>query len=190
MILILDNYDSFVFNLTRYCEELGRLAIVYRNDALSVADIARLEPDAILISPGPGRPEDAGISVELIRHLSGRIPILGICLGHQAIGHAFGGEIRRAKEPMHGRSSIIQHDGAGIFAGLPAPLAVGRYHSLVIAPETIPQELTVTARSETGEIMALAHKTHPTVGLQFHPESILTDAGHTLLENFLDQANV
>jgi anthranilate/para-aminobenzoate synthase component II len=160
MILILDNYDSFVFNLARYCEELGERVTVYRNDALEVADIARLDPDIILLSPGPGRPEDAGIMIDVIRHFSGHIPILGICLGHQAIGHAFGADVVLARHPMHGRSSHISHGG-------------------------IPTALRVTALSEEKEIMAIEHATHPTVGLQFHPESILTDRGHDLISNFL-----
>ena len=189
MILILDNYDSFVFNLARYCEELGEAVTVYRNDALDIADIARLDPDAILLSPGPGRPEDAGIMIDLIRHFSGRIPILGICLGHQAIGHAFGAEVIRAKQPMHGRASQISHEETGIFRTISSPLRVARYHSLVVSPQAVPSELIVTAWSEEGEIMALKHATHPTIGLQFHPESILTDYGHTLLNNFLDDAH-
>ena len=186
MILILDNYDSFVFNLARYCEELGEHVAVYRNDALSLDDVARLGPDAILLSPGPGRPEDAGIMIDMIKSFSGRIPILGICLGHQAIGAAFGATITHAKEPMHGRASAIDHNGAGLFADLPNPLTVGRYHSLVVMPETLPNCLTVTARSEQGEIMALAHETHLTYGVQFHPESILTDHGQDLLKQFLE----
>nr|WP_321444312.1 aminodeoxychorismate/anthranilate synthase component II [uncultured Cohaesibacter sp.] len=187
MILILDNYDSFVFNLARYCEELGQQVAVYRNDALSLNDVARLDPDAILLSPGPGRPEDAGIMIDLIKTFSGRIPILGICLGHQAIGAAFGGIVTHATEPMHGRASALSHDGTGLFAGLPNPLTVGRYHSLVVAPDPLPDVLTVTARSQTGEIMGLRHKSHPTHGLQFHPESILTDHGHNLLKHFLER---
>lgn len=188
MILILDNYDSFVFNLARYCEELGEKTTVYRNDALSVDDIARLDPDAILLSPGPGRPEDGGIMIDLLHALSGRLPILGICLGHQAIGAAFGGKIVHAVEPMHGRASPIQHENSDIFSNLPNPLTVGRYHSLVVDPDTLPACLSVTARSEAGEIMGLAHKQHPTYGVQFHPESILTDHGHTMIKRFLDIA--
>ena len=186
MILILDNYDSFVFNLARYCEELGEHVAVYRNDTLSLNDIARLAPAAILLSPGPGRPEDGGIMIDLIKSFSGRIPILGICLGHQAIGAAFGATITHAKEPMHGRSSAVDHDGLGLFAGLPNPMTVGRYHSLVVEPQTVPQCLKVTAQSKQGEIMALAHETHPTYGVQFHPESILTDNGYDVLKKFLE----
>ncbi|WP_321340444.1 aminodeoxychorismate/anthranilate synthase component II [uncultured Cohaesibacter sp.] len=189
MILILDNYDSFVFNLARYCEELGEPVTVYRNDALDIDDIARLDPDAILLSPGPGRPEDAGIMIELIRHFSGRIPILGICLGYQAIGYAFGAEITLAHKPMHGRASQIRHDETGIFRTIPSPLKVARYHSLVVSPHPVPSDLIVTAWSEDGEVMALKHARHPTIGLQFHPESILTDSGHALLKNFLDDAH-
>nr|WP_319485320.1 aminodeoxychorismate/anthranilate synthase component II [uncultured Cohaesibacter sp.] len=188
MILILDNYDSFVFNLARYCEELGEQITVYRNDALEVADIARLDPDIILLSPGPGRPEDAGIMIDLIRHFSGHIPILGICLGHQAIGHAFGADVVLAHHPMHGRSSHISHGGTGIFEAIETPLQVGRYHSLVLDPATLPAALRVTALSEENEIMAIEHVTHPTIGLQFHPESILTDRGHDLISNFLHLA--
>ena len=190
MILILDNYDSFVFNLARYCEELGEKAAVYRNDALNVDDVARLDPDAILLSPGPGRPENAGILVELVKVLSGRIPILGICLGHQAIGAAFGGTVTHGFESMHGRSSSITHEGANLFEGLPNPLTVGRYHSLVVAPDDLPDALHVTAWSEGGEIMAFAHKHHPTFGVQFHPESILTDQGHALLQRFLELSRI
>ncbi|SNY93860.1 anthranilate synthase component 2 [Cohaesibacter sp. ES.047] len=185
MILILDNYDSFVYNLARYCEELGEAVTVYRNDALGFDDIARLEPDAILLSPGPGRPEDAGIMIDLIKTFSSRLPILGICLGHQAIGHAFGAKVVRAKEPMHGRASMLVETSGPLFAGLTNAGKVGRYHSLIISDEDRPASLEVTARSERGEIMALKHATHPTYGLQFHPESILTDHGYAMLQNFL-----
>ena len=185
MILILDNYDSFVFNLARYCEELGESVTVYRNDALEIDDIARLDPDAILLSPGPGRPEDAGIMIDLIRHFSGRIPILGICLGHQGIGQAFGADVILAQQPMHGRASQITHHETGIFQSIPSPLKVARYHSLVLSPLSVPHCLRVTAHSEDGEIMAVEHISHPTIGLQFHPESILTEKGHQLLGNFL-----
>ncbi|PLW77371.1 anthranilate synthase component II [Cohaesibacter celericrescens] len=186
MILILDNYDSFVFNLSRYCEELGETIAVYRNDALSIDDIARLNPDAILLSPGPGRPEDAGIMIELIKAFSGTIPILGICLGHQAIGSAFGARVTRALEPMHGRASLINHTQSALFENIASPLSVGRYHSLIISSETMPNSLKPTAHSERGEIMALEHVSHPTFGMQFHPESILTDCGHQLIRNFLE----
>lgn len=185
MILILDNYDSFVFNLARYCEELGEAVAVYRNDDLTLHDIARLQPDRILLSPGPGRPGHAGIMVELIKTVSGSVPILGICLGHQAIGEAFGGRIVKAKEPMHGRSSLVDHNAAPPFEDIPSPFRVGRYHSLVVDPVSLPACLSVTAKSELGEIMGLKHKEHPTYGLQFHPESILTEHGYQLLRNFI-----
>ena len=190
MILVLDNYDSFVFNLARYLQELGHQVTTYRNDGISLEDIARLAPDAILLSPGPGRPGEAGIMLEVIRHFSGPIPILGICLGHQAIGEAFGAEITRADEPMHGRAGLINHDGSGCFHDLPTPLQVGRYHSLIVDPDGLPPCLRVTAHSKQGEIMGLAHKHHPTMGLQFHPESILTTHGHQLLANFLKACHV
>ncbi|MCT4655322.1 MAG: aminodeoxychorismate/anthranilate synthase component II [Cohaesibacter sp.] len=186
MILILDNYDSFVFNLARYFEELGEQVTTYRNDALSLDMIARLNPDAILLSPGPCTPAEAGITIDVIKHFSGLIPILGICLGHQAIGAAFGGRITRAKEPMHGRATQLEHSGTGIFNEIPSPFRVARYHSLVIEPSTLKAPLQVTARSPVGEIMAVEHLTHPTYGLQFHPESVLTDHGHQLLKNFLE----
>ena len=185
MILILDNYDSFVYNLARYCEELGERVTVYRNDALGLHDIARLDPKAILLSPGPGRPEDAGIMVDLIQSFSGNWPILGICLGHQAIGHAFGARIERAREPMHGRASGLIETTGSLFSGLENPGQVGRYHSLIISDDALPSSLKVTARSEGGEIMAIEHASHPTYGLQFHPESILTEQGYAILRNFL-----
>ncbi len=189
MILILDNYDSFVFNLARYLEELGQDIAVYRNDALSLTDIARLAPDAILLSPGPGRPDEAGIMLDLIRHFSNHVPILGICLGHQAIGQAFGCKIDRALEPMHGRASQLTHGQEGLFKTIPSPFTVGRYHSLIVQQSTETSDLIADAWSPAGEIMALHHKTHPTWGLQFHPESILTQHGHQLLKNFLEMAN-
>lgn len=189
MILIIDNYDSFVFNLARYFEELDQQVTVYRNDALSLDDIARMDPSALILSPGPCAPQQAGICLEAIRHFSGSLPILGICLGHQAIGEAFGGTITRAKEPMHGRSSMLAHDKSPIFKNIPSPFAVGRYHSLVIDPASLPSCLSVSARTDLGEIMALHHASHPTYGLQFHPESILTSNGHDLLKNFLELAH-
>lgn len=190
MILILDNYDSFVFNLARYFEELDQKVTVYRNDALSLDDIARLDPTALVLSPGPCAPQQAGICLEAIRHFSGKLPILGICLGHQAIGEAFGGIVSRAIEPMHGRASHLKHQGNGLFNQIPSPLAVARYHSLIVENETLPDCLEVTVKSDKGEIMALRHKDHPTFGLQFHPESILTQHGHDLLRNFLEEAHV
>ncbi|MCV6546603.1 MAG: aminodeoxychorismate/anthranilate synthase component II [Cohaesibacter sp.] len=190
MILILDNYDSFVFNLARYFEELDQQVTVYRNDALSLDDIARLDPTALILSPGPCAPQQAGICLEAIRHFSGVLPILGICLGHQAIGEAFGGIISRATEPMHGRASQLTHPNHGLFKNIPSPFAVGRYHSLIVEQDHLPDCLEITARSGLGEIMALRHKDHPTFGMQFHPESILTQHGHDLLSNFLEEANV
>lgn len=190
MILILDNYDSFVFNIVRYCEELGATTRVQRHDEGSLAQIAALKPDAIIISPGPCGPDEAGLSVPVIKCFSGQIPLLGVCLGHQCIGAAFGGTIGRAREPMHGRASSIHHDGSGVFQGLPAPLSAGRYHALIVSlGDDTKSPLRVTARSEAGEIMGLAHKTHPTFGVQFHPESVLTTHGHELIGNFLDIAS-
>ncbi|MBB3973414.1 anthranilate synthase component II [Hansschlegelia beijingensis] len=190
MILVLDNYDSFVFNLARYFEELGRATEVVRNDAVTVDEIERARPDAIVISPGPCTPNEAGVSLDLIRRLSGTVPILGVCLGHQAIGQAFGGRVERARRPLHGRSSRVRHDEAGLFEGLPNPVAVARYHSLIVEfDERYAGPLAVTGRSEEGEVMALAHAEHPTFGVQFHPESILTEGGHKLLENFLTIAD-
>lgn len=189
MILVLDNYDSFVFNVARYVEELGREAKVVRNDAITVEEVAALQPEAIVVSPGPCAPAQAGISLPLVRALSGKVPILGICLGHQAIGEAFGGQVLRAARPLHGRASKVGHDGTGLFEGLPDPLTVGRYHSLIVAfDEGYAGPLRVTARSEEGEVMALEHAEHPTFGVQFHPESILTEHGHALLTNFFDEA--
>ena len=189
MLLVIDNYDSFVFNVARYFAELGETTQVIRNDAITVAGLAELKPRAIVISPGPCTPTEAGISMAIVQELSGVIPILGICLGHQCIGAAFGGKVVRAQEPMHGRVSSIDHRGKGLFLGLPAPLQVGRYHSLVVEsrPE-MERSLQIDARSERGEIMALSHRSHPTFGVQFHPESILTVAGHQLLGNFLERA--
>lgn len=185
MLLIIDNYDSFVFNVVRYCEELGRKAQVFRNDSLELDEVAELNPSAIIISPGPASPVDAGLSLGIVRRFSGSVPILGVCLGHQCIGAAFGGRIACAREPMHGRASAINHDGTGLFQGLPTPLTVGRYHSLVVVetPELDPQ-MRITARSDNGEIMALAHVRHPALGVQFHPESILSRYGHRIFENF------
>jgi|ERR1700722_3778700 para-aminobenzoate synthetase component 2 len=186
MIAIIDNYDSFVFNIARYFRELGEVTAVIRNDAISVGDLVRLRPRAVVISPGPCTPIGAGISTAVVRELSGHIPILGICLGHQCIGSAFGGRVVCARRPMHGRASHVTHDGQGLFNGLPSPFCVGRYHSLIVElDELCGSPLTVTARSEEGEIMALAHRQQPTYGVQFHPESILTQYGHALLTNFL-----
>ncbi|MCP3387813.1 aminodeoxychorismate/anthranilate synthase component II [Bradyrhizobium sp. CCGB12] len=189
MIAIIDNYDSFVFNIARYFRELGEISEVIRNDATSIGDLVGLKPRAIVISPGPCTPTEAGISRTIVHELSGRIPILGICLGHQCIGTAFGGSIARARRPMHGRASHVTHDSKGLFKELPCPLRVGRYHSLIVElDDTCGSPLMVTARSEDAEIMALAHRHHPTFGVQFHPESILTRGGHTLFSNFLQLA--
>jgi anthranilate synthase component II len=190
MILVLDNYDSFTYNLVQYLGELGAAPHVVRNDALTVEQALALAPQAIVISPGPGEPRDAGISIPLIRAAAGRVPLLGVCLGHQGIGEAFGGKVIRAGRLMHGKTTSIQHRGTGLFAGLPSPLTVMRYHSLVVSPEGFPAELDITAwsgdRPEGQEIMALRHRTHPIFGVQFHPESIATDQGKRLLANFLD----
>ncbi len=185
MLLIIDNYDSFVFNVERYCAELGRQTRVVRNDAIGLADVECFAPTEIIISPGPATPQAAGVSLEVVRSLSGKVPILGVCLGHQCIGAAFGGKITHAREPMHGRTSAISHSRSGLFHELPVPLTVGRYHSLIVSetPE-LTHSLCVTARSEIGEIMALAHVNHPTFGVQFHPESILSEKGHDIFGNF------
>lgn len=186
MIAIIDNYDSFVFNIARYFRELGEAPEVIRNDAASIGDLVSLKPRAIVISPGPCTPTEAGISTAIVRELSGRIPILGICLGHQCIGSVFGGSIARARRPMHGQASHVTHDGKGLFKALPSPLRVGRYHSLIVElDDASGSPLVVTARSNDAEIMALSHRHHPTHGVQFHPESILTRNGHKLLSNFL-----
>jgi anthranilate synthase/aminodeoxychorismate synthase-like glutamine amidotransferase len=185
MILVIDNYDSFVHNLARYLRELGWATQVVRNDGFSLDDIAALRPSHIVISPGPCTPNEAGISVSTVRRFGSSIPILGVCLGHQSIGQAFGGRIVRARRPMHGKTSMIRHNNGGIFAGLPNPLRATRYHSLVVAKEDLPEDLTITAESQEGEIMALAHRRHPIVGVQFHPEAVLTEHGYDLLRNFL-----
>ena len=185
MLLLLDNYDSFVHNLARYFRRLGQETRVLRSDAIDVAGIRQLQPAAIILSPGPCTPSEAGCCLEVVRQLSGQVPMLGVCLGHQTIAQALGGTIVRAPQPVHGRSSPITHSGSGIFAGLPSPLMVGRYHSLVAEAGTLPPQLSATAHTADGTIMALAHATHPTWGVQFHPESILTSGGYQLLANFL-----
>lgn len=185
MLLMLDNYDSFTYNLVHYFGELGEDVVVLRNDQTSLDDIDALNPDRICISPGPCSPAEAGISVPLIQHFAGRKPILGVCLGHQAIGAAFGGNIVRAKTLMHGKTSAITHDNSGVFAGLPSPFTVTRYHSLAIERSSLPDALVVTAETEDGEIMGVRHKTLPIEGVQFHPESILSEHGHDLLRRFL-----
>jgi anthranilate synthase/aminodeoxychorismate synthase-like glutamine amidotransferase len=187
MILMIDNYDSFTYNLVQYLAEMGQRLIVKRNDAITVAGVKRLKPSRIVISPGPGRPADAGISNELIRTFAGQLPILGVCLGHQCIGEVFGGQIVRATRPMHGKTSKIRHRGEGLFAGLPNPFEATRYHSLVIKPSSLPKELRLTAWTAEREIMGIQHKRLPVFGVQFHPESILTTVGKDLLRNFLRQ---
>lgn len=190
MIVLIDNYDSFVYNLARYLRELGGETHVVRNDAATVADIAALQPQAIVISPGPCSPAEAGISVAVLQQLSPSIPTLGVCLGHQALAMAAGGDVVRAAEPMHGRASLITHTGQGLFVDLPQPLRVGRYHSLVAERESLPAELRITAQTDDGVIMGLEHATWPAWGVQFHPESVLTEAGHQLLANFLRMAGL
>src|ERR1700683_832139 len=186
-VLVVDNYDSFVYNLVREVGELGAEPVVFRNDAIDVAGIRAAQPDAVLISPGPGRAEDGGMSLDAIRSLAGEIPLLGVCLGHQCIGQAYGGDIVAAPHLMHGKTSEIHHDGQGIFAGLPNPFVATRYHSLVVRPESVPDELEVTATSTDGVVMGLRHRTERVEGVQFHPESVLTASGPALLANFLDQ---
>jgi len=182
---MIDNYDSFTYNLVQYLGELGEDVLTVRNDAITLDDIERLAPARIVISPGPCAPAQAGVSVPLLRHFAGRVPILGVCLGHQAIGEAFGGRIVRARELMHGKTSPITHDGRGVFRGLPSPYTVIRYHSLAIERASLPACLEVTAQTEDGEIMGVRHREHAIEGVQFHPESILTEHGHALLRNFL-----
>ena len=186
-VLLVDNYDSFVYNLVQELGELGADPIVFRNDAIDIAGIRRERPDALLISPGPGRPEEAGISMEVVGTLGGEIPLLGVCLGHQCIGQVFGGSVVQAPRLMHGKTSPIEHDGVGIFAGLPNPMVATRYHSLVVAPESVPPELVVTATTSDGVVMGLRHRSLAVEGVQFHPESILTPSGPSLLANFLAQ---
>jgi anthranilate synthase component II len=185
MILVIDNYDSFTYNLVQYLGELGATLEVVRNDALDVDAVARLAPERIVISPGPGNPDQAGVSLDVIRRLGPTTPILGVCLGHQAIGQAFGATVARARVQMHGKTSDIRHDGRGVFTGLSNPFVATRYHSLVVLPDTVPGDLEVTARAEDGEVMGLRHRRYPVEGVQFHPESILTVEGKRLLANFL-----
>ena len=185
MIVMIDNYDSFTFNLVQHFLTLGAEMRVFRNDATSIEAVSAMNPEGIVISPGPGRPDEAGITIPLISALSGTVPILGVCLGHQAIGAAFGGRVVRAKSLMHGKTSEIDHDGRTIFSGLPAGFTAMRYHSLAVQAEGLPACLEVSARSEEGEIMGLRHRSHKTEGIQFHPESIMTPAGKRILRNFL-----
>ncbi|HET8819738.1 MAG TPA: aminodeoxychorismate/anthranilate synthase component II [Xanthomonadaceae bacterium] len=192
MLLMIDNYDSFTFNLVQYLQALGAGVEVVRNDALSVDDIERMAPERIVISPGPCTPDQAGVSLDVVRRLGSRIPILGVCLGHQAIGQAYGGDVVRAKAIMHGKTSRIRHEGTGVFAGLPDGYEATRYHSLVVSRESVPDCLEVTAWTEGpdgafDEVMGLRHRDHPVEGVQFHPESILSEHGHALLQNFLER---
>ncbi|GAB4313984.1 MAG: hypothetical protein Kow0074_00750 [Candidatus Zixiibacteriota bacterium] len=185
MILLVDNYDSFTYNLYQYLRELGAKVQVRRNDAIKVSEIPR-KYEAVILSPGPGRPAEAGVTMEVVEACSGRLPILGVCLGHQAIGEAFGGRIVKAKRLMHGKTSQIKHDGKGLFTGIEPGFAATRYHSLIVERKSLPKVLTVTAETDDKTIMGLRHRTHPTAGVQFHPESILTETGKSILQNFLN----
>jgi anthranilate synthase component II len=189
-VLVIDNYDSFVYNLVQYLGELGAEPLVHRHDELTLDEIAALDPDAVLISPGPGRPEDAGLSNDVIRRFAGVRPILGVCLGHQCIGQVYGGEVVRAPAVMHGKTSVIHHAGVGVFAGLPDPFEATRYHSLIVDRASVPAELEVTAWTDDGVVMGVRHRSLAVEGVQFHPESILTASGHDLLRNFLAAAAV
>lgn len=185
MIIMIDNYDSFTYNLVQFVGELGEELQVFRNDKISIEEIERLSPDYLMISPGPCTPNEAGVSMGVIRHFAGKIPILGVCLGHQSIGQVFGGKVIRAERLMHGKTSEVFHDGKTIFRDIPSPFTAARYHSLIVEEETIPDELEVTARTAEGEIMAIRHRLYPIEGVQFHPESIITQHGKQLLRNFL-----
>jgi anthranilate synthase component 2 len=187
-VLVIDNYDSFVYNLVQYLGELGADPLVHRHDDLTLPEIAALDVDAVLISPGPGRPEDAGLSNDVIRHFAGLRPVLGVCLGHQCIGQIYGGDVVRAPQIMHGKTSLVHHQDTGVFAGLPNPFEATRYHSLIVDRDSVPAELEVTAWTDDGIVMGLRHREHDVEGVQFHPESILTAAGHDLLRNFLGKA--
>jgi anthranilate synthase/aminodeoxychorismate synthase-like glutamine amidotransferase len=186
MIFVLDNYDSFTYNLVQYMGELGAEMIIRRNDELTPEQVEELHPERILLSPGPCTPQEAGISIPLIRHFAGKLPILGVCLGHQAIGAAFGGAVVRAPKLMHGKTSAVEHDGKSIFAGLATPMTCTRYHSLIVAEEGLPEELEISARTADGIIMGLRHREYPIEGVQFHPESVLTENGKHLIQNFLE----
>ena len=188
MILLIDNYDSFTYNLFQYLSELGADVHTVRNDQTTPDQIEELAPERIVISPGPGTPDDGGISIDVIGRFGGKVPILGVCLGHQCIGQAYGGTVAGAGEIMHGKSSKIEHDGKGVFEGLPQPFDAVRYHSLAITPDSVPDVLEVTARSDSGVIMGVRHREYPVEGVQFHPESILTHVGHDLLKNFLEMS--
>lgn len=185
MILVIDNYDSFTYNLVQYLGELGEQVKVYRNDEIDIEDIEKLQPNHLLLSPGPCTPNEAGITLDVIAHFKGKIPIFGVCLGHQAIGQAFGGKVVRAQRLMHGKTSPIYHEGQSVFKELPSPFTATRYHSLLVERESLPECLEITASTEEGEIMGLRHREYPIEGVQFHPESIITDHGHQMLRNFL-----
>lgn len=185
MVVMIDNYDSFTYNLVQYLGEMGQRVQVFRNDQLTITEIAAMDPDHIIISPGPCTPREAGISLEAIRHFAGKIPILGVCLGHQAIGQAFGGDVVRAGRLMHGKTSLIYHDGQGVFQGIKNPCIATRYHSLILKRETLPSCLEITAETDQGELMGVRHKQYAVEGVQFHPESILTEQGREMLYNFL-----
>jgi anthranilate synthase/aminodeoxychorismate synthase-like glutamine amidotransferase len=189
-VLVIDNYDSFVYNLVQYLGELNADPIVHRHDAVTLDEIFVLDPDAILISPGPGTPDDAGLSNEVIRTFAGRCPVFGVCLGHQCMGQVFGGQVVRAPQVMHGKTSIIRHDGRGLFAGLPNPFEATRYHSLIVDRASVPPELEISAETDDGIVMGLRHREHAVEGVQFHPESILTTSGHDLIRNFLAMTEV
>lgn len=188
MILVIDNYDSFTYNLVQYLGEMGRELVVRRNDRITLAEADALRPDSIVISPGPCTPREAGISNDIIEHFAGRVPILGVCLGHQCIGHVFGARIVRANRLMHGKTSMIHHDGRAVYRGLSSPFRAVRYHSLIVDRASVPGSLEITAESEIGEIMGIRHRDYPVEGVQFHPESVLTDVGKDLLRNFLEVA--
>ena len=187
MVLVIDNYDSFTYNLVQYLGELGAEIRVPRNDEVTLDEVAAMQPSQILISPGPGRPEDAGVTMDVIRRFGATTPLLGVCLGHQAIGMVYGGVVCRATAPMHGKTSTVEHDGKGVFSGIASPIQAGRYHSLIIASDSVPADLEVAARTtEDGTIMGVRHRKFPVHGVQFHPESVLTEAGMHMLRNFLD----
>jgi len=188
-VVVIDNYDSFVYILVQYLGELGADLHIYRHDEITIDEIKALEPDAILVSPGPGTPDDAGISLQVVEQLGPTTPVLGVCLGHQCIGQVFGGDVVRAPSVMHGKTSTVSHSGQGVFEGLDDSLTVTRYHSLIVEADSIPDVLEVTATSEDGVVMGLRHRTFPIEGVQFHPESVLTDSGHQMLKNFLAQIN-
>jgi anthranilate synthase component II len=186
MLVMIDNYDSFTYNLVQYLGELGEDVRTFRNDEISIEEITKLSPDRIMVSPGPGTPDSAGISLEVITHFAGKVPLMGVCLGHQSIGQAFGGKVVHAKDVMHGKTSMVEHDGSELFIDIPSPYRVTRYHSLIVERKSLPAEFEVTAWTSDGEIMGLRHRDMQLVGVQYHPESILTEHGHRLLKNFLE----